>query len=226
MKQQTKDTGCIKKVKQFKKLQPGVFLVVACYVVCLVLALSWHTGQFLVNRILYAGGYFVTTTVQMEEFTPVQLLMLEDGRWATTGSDPQLILNNESLHVDTVRTDFRYTIEPLMETVFFTAPDNAYNLRQMVYANHTENGSVYWLPFAGAQSLRIDPDTRAGNVIQVEEIVLNEPRPFWAFYIPSGAEIAVLLFAPAFAAAFLHTIWPTGLWSKLKSKQKGVQTHE
>ncbi len=210
----------MKKMKHFKQTHPGLFLVCACYIVALLLAFLFHTGQFVLNRVLYASGALQATVLQMEDFTPTQLERLDDGRWVTTGSDPSLLLNDANLRVDTVRTQFVFTNEPLIETAFYAQPGEAHSLRQMVYAEESGDGQVYFLPARGVQSLRIDPDSSYGNIFEVGEIVLNEPRPFWVFYIPGGVEIGILLLVPAFVAGFLSVVQNTKYWAIVAKKVK------
>ncbi len=187
-------------IKRCKTEHPSLFLVGACYALCFVLALVLHTGQWLYNRALYASGALTKAVLQIDDFAPVQMQEQEDGTWVTTGSDPQLILNDANLRIDTVRTEFQFSREPLIQTAFYANQEGGYSLRRMVYAREGEAGAQYWFSAGGVQNLRLDPDSSYGNVLLEGDIVVNEPRPAWAFFIPGGTELAVLLLAPAFLA--------------------------
>ncbi len=212
------------KYRQWKKKHPNLHLVMACYAGALLLALLWGTGCFLGNRILYATGFFTETVLEMDDFTPIQLEELENGSWVSVGSDPQLILNEKDLRVDSVRTHFQFIREPVIQTVFYANQDGNYNLRNMVYAYESEKGSVYWLPSGGGQNLRIDPDSSYGNVFYAQEIVVNEPRPAWAFFVPSGMQIGILLLAPAIVAGVLQVLLGTQWFLQWKEHRERGKT--
>ncbi|MDL2252541.1 hypothetical protein LJC49_00505 [Ruminococcaceae bacterium OttesenSCG-928-I18] len=186
-------------MKGWRKKHPSLFLLFACYVLCLLAAVLVGLGQFAYNRVLYQNGTLETVRLTAADFTLQQMEPMEGG-FLTTGGDPQMILTDTERRVDTVRTKMRYRTEPLVETAFYAKPGEPYSVRRMVYAQQRGQDRVYELPAGGRQGLRIDPDSAAGNLLWVDEVILNERRPFYRFFIPSATEGAVLLAGPALLA--------------------------
>ncbi len=192
----------MKKVRQLWVRRPSACLVLGCYLAAFIGALVFATGQLIYNRVLYANGTFIPKVLSADDFTFEQMEDLGEG-WLTTGTDPQMLLKDPTLRVDTLRTRFGYLNPPLVQTAFYAKPGQAYSLRRMVYAKTLGESRVYTLPAAGGQSLRLDPDSAMGNILTLEEIVINEKRPFYAFYIPSATAGALLLAGPALLACAL-----------------------
>ncbi len=195
----------MKQLKAFGARRPGAFLLLGCYAAFLLGGLLLGLGRFAYNRILYASGALAPASLSMADFTLEGMEPLGEG-WVTTSSDPQMFLNDPSRRVDTLRSHFTGLNAPQVETAFYTKPGGAYSLRRMVYARQEGESQVYWLPAGGGQSLRLDPDSAAGNILHSGEIFINEKRPFYAFFLPSPEVGALLLVAPGLLAAALATL--------------------
>ena len=187
-------------MKKVRREHPSVFLVFACYLLCIVGWLLVDVGQLAYNRVLHQNGTLETTRLTVADFS-LQEMEPMDGGFLTTGSDPQMIYSDAAQRVDTVRARIQYRTPPVVETAFYAAPGQPYSIRQMEYAQQEGEDSLFLLPAGGGQSLRIDPDATAGNLLWIEEIILNEKRPVYKFFIPSATEGALLLVGPALLAS-------------------------
>lgn len=207
----------MKRMREFGAWRPGAFLLLACYAAFLLGWLLLGLGRFVYNRALYASGALEEAVLTMEDFTCSGLEPL-DGGWVTVNSDPQMILNDPARRVDTLRTRFTGLHAPQVETAFYAKPGQPYSLWRMVYARQTQDGQLYWLPAGGGQSLRLDPDSAAGNILQGGEMVINEKRPVYAFFLPSASVVALGLVGPGLVAAGL-SILREG-WQEWQARRK------
>lgn len=186
-------------MKKHLHQNPNQFIPLACYACGLFLLLALHLAGFVGNQIARANGALTTQTLTLEDF---DLLMIENqnGTLYTTGEDPQMLLKDPSRKADSLQINFTFSKPPMALLAFYAKPGQGHSVRRMVYPN--ENGVFLFPPF-GAQILRIDPGTVAGNTIQVHSILLNPPRAWHTFFIPTAGEWALLLLLPGFAASAL-----------------------
>ncbi len=182
--------------------RPGAFLLVAAYGLAIALFLLAHFGLFAANRVLYATGALSREALSANDFEWFGLEPVDGAntQFVTTDADPRLELKDKSRRVETVAISFTYARRPRSRTVFWAKPGQDYSVWNMAYSVGGE-GRLFCLPVTGGQSLRIDPETVPGNLITVEGIEINVPRPFWAFFTPSALELMVLCVAPGLAAA-------------------------
>lgn len=90
-------------------------------------------------------------------------------------------------------------------TLFYTTgPDEPYTERQRLWAQQHADGSwVFDLGGRQVQALRFDPDTVGGVAWRDWEMVLNEPKPVWRYFLPDARPVFLLLFLPGLAAALV-----------------------
>lgn len=191
----------------FVKKHPALSLVLTCYAVGLLVFLAVCLVGFAQNRLAYQSGALQTAALPLDDFDLIDLEKQEDGTLLSVGGDPQLRLRDAARRVENVTVDFSYRLDPVLVNAFWGDPaagDEAYSPRRMAYGQQAEGGLRFLLPAAGGQSLRIDPGTVVGNTITINRIVVNEKRPFYAFFIPTAGQGFMLCVLPALAAC---TIW-------------------
>lgn len=212
----------MKRIKEFGRRRPTALLLACCYGLCLLIWLLLGLGLFVYNRALYASGVLAPAVLSMDDFTKEGIEPLEGG-WVTTTSDPKLILNDPAQRVDTLRTSFTGLYPLQVEAAFYAKHGQPYSLRRMVYAQQQGAGQLYWLPAGGGQNLRLDPDSAVGNILHSGEMVINEKRPFYAFFWPSATGVVVLLAAPALLAGGLAILRQGAEeWCAYKKKKGGA----
>ncbi|MFV0413885.1 MAG: hypothetical protein ACK5L3_11590 [Oscillospiraceae bacterium] len=199
---------------------PVAWLFGLCYGTALLALLAVHLAGFVQNRLLYANGTFATAQLTLADFTLQNDLVLQNGKLVSTGADPQLWLNNPQQKVDTVYIEVQYSLEPRMQTAFYAQPGQQHSIRRAVYAQAKGQGAEFWLPAFGGQTLRLDLTTVPYNVMSVGQIVINQPRPFYAFFLFSSSEWLAFAVLPALAACLL-SILRQGLGALRGKKTKG-----
>ena len=185
------------------KKHPALCLVLTCYAVGLLVFLVVCLVGLVQNRLAYQSGALQTAALTLDDFDLVDLEPQEDGTLLSVGGDPQLRLRDTTRRVENVTVDITYRLTPLLVNAFWgdaTTGEAAYSPRRMAYGSQTQGGLRFLLPPAGGQSLRIDPGTVVGNTIAVNRIVINEKRPFYAFFIPTATQGLVLCALPALVA--------------------------
>ncbi|MGD9559006.1 MAG: hypothetical protein AB7V55_00175 [Oscillospiraceae bacterium] len=178
-------------------------LFVFCYAAALLLLFGVHLGGFVANRLAYRSGALAPGQLALHDFT-WQDMEEKDGRLVTTGGDPQLLLKDAGRRVENLVLELEFALPTKGITVFWAKPGMAHSLWAVAYPD--ENTGRVWLPAGGGQSLRIDPDSRPGNVVTVRQITVNQQRPFYAFFVPTAAEVAAVVVLPALAACLLQTV--------------------
>lgn len=202
------------------KKHPHFWLVICIYAIAVVVWLVVQLGGFIANRIMFATGELETgeftlhpSVVLDDNFVLNELAYVDDAQntdenkavLVTTGSDPQMIFKFGAAKVESVQLYFTYENTPQMVNVYWANNGQDYSVNNMAYAQDAQQ-SIFWLPATGGQSLRIDPDTRPGNMITVEKVVINAKRPFYSFFVPSAKQVLLLCVVPAFVAAVLVTL--------------------
>ncbi len=204
------------------RLHPARFLLGLCYGLWLLGMFAFHTGEYIANRMAYAGGELKTGVFYAGDFDKRELAE-EGALLVSTGQDPQLLLLDEERKIENVYLDILYEKDPLAVTVFWAAPGADYSIRNMAYAA-APGGHLYYLPPTGVQSLRVDPGAVAGNTIEVRGVYVNVRRPLWAFYAPSAAEWLAFAIAPGFAAACVAVaLEARAAWPAKRKKQREKQ---
>lgn len=190
-------------------------LLALCYAVALVLALCVHVGRFVYSQILRTTGALQTLQLTIEDFELVDLYLLEDGSYATISADPQMLLRNTALRVESVTMEMQVSGDgvtvPLMVSAYYANEGEGYSARQIVYAAcESTEGSLplysFSLPVGGAYNLRIDPDIAAGRMLTFGTITINAPRTLGSYFVPTAGEAWLLLVVPALLACGLSLL--------------------
>lgn len=190
---------------KLRHTHPTAFLLLVCYLAALLLWLVAHLGGFIVNRVYQANGTLPTRQLQPADFE-LHDMIERDGQLITTGSDPQMRLRDTALRAANVRVELCYAQAPWAATAFWAAPGAGHRVQNMVHAQKGEGSLLFLLPAAGGQSLRLDLDTKPGNVISITGITVNVPGHTARLFIPSSYEVAGFLVLPALVACGLSLI--------------------
>lgn len=198
----------------------GLLLVLGCYALALAVWLLLHIGYFTANRICYATGALEYAQLTLDDFELYGLEQQADGSLLTLDSDPRLELTDTGRRVENLVLTVEYERAPRVRSVFWAAPGQDYSLRQMAYPSGGGK-DTYLLAPTGGQSLRIDPDSAAGNRITIQNIEINTKRPFYAFFIPSAGEAALFIVLPGLLAAGLYTLRAARIWPGRRGRKAG-----
>lgn len=193
-------------MRRFIKKHPAPGLLLLCYGAALALLLLVHLGDFVANRVLYATGHFTTRELTVADFDLENLIELDDGRLVSTTADPQMLLKDPAQKVDTVYLELQ-THLPARATMVFYARDRQYTMRQVLYGTAAGGGLSFYLPSLGGASLRVDPVSVESNIITIERIVINQPRPVYAFFVFSANEWLALALLPGLLACGISILW-------------------
>lgn len=188
---------------------PETALLAGCYAAGLLVLLGVLLAGLAANRAAYASGALAPAQLTLDDFELYDLVVA-DGRLVSTGGDPRMILKDKSLLVENVALDAAYSRDPLTVAVYWAAPGGEYSVRRMRYPAGGGSPAVFYLPAAGGASLRIDPGVVAGNEIALNGIDINQPRPFWRFFVPTAAQWLLLAVLPMLAACggvALRRLW-------------------
>lgn len=192
-------------MKKHIRKRPVLALALFCYAAGFAALLLAHFAGFVYNRVLYATGALTTTPLTLEDFELTNDLVLQDGQLISIGADPQLVLKDPNLKVDTLYVEIEYSAPPRQVNVLYAAPGQPYTVRHMVFARQYKGATVFWLPVGGGQNIRLDPGSASYNIITIKSIVANVPRPFYAYFIFTPGQWAALAVVPGLAASAIVT---------------------
>lgn len=204
--------------KQWFKKHPAAKLPVLCYALGVLVLLAVCLGSLAANRIAYATGRLQTARLSLADFELRDLEQQADGSLLCTSGDPQLVLKDAARAVESLHLQASYAAPPLKVNAFWAKPGQNHSLRQMAYPRQGSESAVqsFWLPPLGGQSLRLDPGIVPGNMVTIESIEINIPRPFWAFLLPSFTQWLLLAVLPGLVACGLAVLKQLGLWPRRK----------
>lgn len=203
-------------------------LPAACYLLTLAgwLVLgAWNFGSDAVSR---AQGTLTEQQVSLGEFQLVDL-DAQEGGYASTSSDPQIILEDVSDRVvRTLSYQAEFDSEPREMCLYYTtAVGEPYSQDKRVFPTIGEDGSyIYTLPRTTIVSLRLDPcspDATDPVTVQFagDAITLNDADALpsgLAYWLPSWYQLFCFLLYPALAAAILS--WLRAVWRELRIRGK------
>ncbi|MDL2325181.1 hypothetical protein LJC61_08585 [Ruminococcaceae bacterium OttesenSCG-928-A16] len=213
----------MKKIKQkgafTKKVKHPLFLPAACYVIMVVCWLVVCLGSLVTNAASIANGTLVETTLISDDFILESLVPLPDGRLQATDDDPQMILQNPPL-VRSFRLYVQHSSNPYEINLYYTTkPGQPFGKDMRVWPVLQGDGSyLFTLPQTHIEALRLDPASAAVQM-EVEKIVLNQPRTIISYFNPGWAGLVLLLVLPAFAAAVLRWVLGVVQWIRMRTKK-------
>ncbi len=194
----------MKKGERIRRNSPGLFWLLVCYGAGVLLLLGSQLVGLAANKIGYATGSLVAMELSIEDFDLVDLEQNGD-TLLSIGADPQMIYKQKEQKVENLIVEAEYRIIPREQNAFWAKIGQEHSIEQMVFATG-KDGTLYLLPAAGGQQMRFDPDTRPGNVITIQRIAINQPRPLWAFFIPSAQQLILLATIPGLVASLFAIV--------------------
>lgn len=179
------------------------------YIAALALYLLGCTYSFVQDHARTGSGAIVQQQMYLEDFTLQSIKVLEGAegteQFVSTDNDPQMIYYNpRGVYI----TRLVFNASPNKAggemVLYYTTAANQSNFTetQKLWARQAQDGSWYFdLGGKKIYALRLDPDTAGGVVWTVQNITLNPPKTFWAYFFPTAQPVFLLLLLPGLAAA-------------------------
>ena len=181
---------------------------VLCAAAAAVLWLAWGAGLLLFDTVCGAVGRITPQTVTLSDtalYTLDQLEAVDADTLRSTEGDPKLFLN-PGQPVRTVRLVAQYSAEGSEMDLYYHLPGRGYDPNLRLWPTLTAPGEyTYTLPFYAGQGLRLDLCDRIGVEVTITEIRLNEPQPWYSYYVPSLWQLFWLAAGAGLAACTIET---------------------
>lgn len=179
----------------------------ALYLLGVVLLLLSMAGSLALDSLLYAFGVYEQKTVTLADTDQYTLVNMEEsspGVLTSTTGDAQLLLTPGTL-VRRLRLVAEYEGDGGEKDLYYHLPGMGYTPRLRVWPTAAHDGEswVYTLPRIAGQNLRLDLADTAGVTVTVTAIVLNEPQPWTAYFVPGAAQLFWLAVLPGLAGCAL-----------------------
>lgn len=157
----------------------------------LAAALLWLAGAAALlafDTLCYATGRYTTQTVTLTDaglYTLDQLERTGENTLRSTEGDPKLFLN-PGQPVRTLRLVAAYSDTESEMDLYYHLPGRGYTQSLRLWPTLTAPDEyTYTLPVYAGQGLRLDLCDHSGVTIQLTAIVLNEPQPWYDYFVPS-----------------------------------------
>lgn len=179
----------------------------ALYLLGVVLLLLSMAGSLALDSLLYAFGVYEQKTVTLADTDQYTLVNMEEsspGVLTSTTGDAQLLLTPGTL-VRRLRLVAEYEGDGGEKDLYYHLPGMGYTPRLRVWPTAAHDGEswVYTVPRLAGQNLRLDLADTAGVSLTVTAIVLNEPQPWTAYFVPGAAQLFWLAVLPGLAGCAL-----------------------
>ena len=179
----------------------------ALYLLGVVVLLLSMAGSLALDSLLYAFGIYEQKTVTLgdtDQYTLVNMEESSPGVLTSTTGDAQLLLTPGTL-VRRLRLVAEYEGDGGEKDLYYHLPGMGYTPRLRVWPTAAHDGEswVYTVPRVAGQNLRLDLADTAGVTVTVTAIVLNEPQPWTAYFVPGAAQLFWLAVLPGLAGCAL-----------------------
>lgn len=179
----------------------------ALYLLGVVVLLLSMAGSLALDSLLYAFGVYEQKTVTLADTDQYTLVNMEEsspGVLTSTTGDAQLLLTPGTL-VRRLRLVAEYEGDGGEKDLYYHLPGMGYTPRLRVWPTAAHDGEswVYTVPRVAGQNLRLDLADTAGVTVTVTAIVLNEPQPWTAYFVPGAAQLFWLAVLPGLAGCAL-----------------------
>lgn len=179
----------------------------ALYLLGVVLLLLSMAGSLALDSLLYAFGVYEQKNVTLADTDQYTLVNMEEsspGVLTSTTGDAQLLLTPGTL-VRRLRLVAEYEGDGGEKDLYYHLPGMGYTPRLRVWPTAAHDGEswVYTVPRVAGQNLRLDLADTAGVTVTVTAIVLNEPQPWTAYFVPGAAQLFWLAVLPGLAGCAL-----------------------
>lgn len=179
----------------------------ALYLLGVVVLLLSMAGSLVLDSLLYAFGVYEQKTVPLADTGQYTLVNMEEsspGVLTSTTGDAQLLLTPGTL-VRRLRLVAEYEGDGGEKDLYYHLPGMGYTPRLRVWPTAADDGEswVYTVPRLAGQNLRLDLADTAGVSLTVTAIVLNEPQPWYTYFVPGAAQLFWLAVLPGLAGCAL-----------------------
>ncbi len=179
----------------------------ALYLLGVVVLLLSMAGSLALDSLLYTFGIYEQKTVTLADTDQYTLVNMEEsspGVLTSTTGDAQLLLTPGTL-VRRLRLVAEYEGDGGEKDLYYHLPGMVYTPRLRVWPTAAHDGEswVYTVPRIAGQNLRLDLADTAGVTVTVTAIVLNEPQPWTAYFVPGAAQLFWLAVLPGLAGCAL-----------------------
>lgn len=179
----------------------------ALYLLGVVVLLLSMAGSLALDSLLYAFGVYEQKTVTLGDTSQYTLVNMEEtapGVLTSTTGDAQLLLTPGTL-VRRLRLVAEYEGDGGEKDLYYHLPGMGYTPRLRVWPTAADDGEswVYTVPRVAGQNLRLDLADTAGVSLTVTAIILNEPQPWYIYFVPGAAQLFWLAVLPGLAGCAL-----------------------
>lgn len=198
----------MKRSMSFRKM-PALPLPALCALAAAVLWLLSAVFLLAFDSLCYATGRLTPQTVTLadsELYTLEQLEFLSADTLVSTEGDSKLFLT-PGQPVRTLRLVAEYSQDGSEKDLYYHLPGQGYSQKLRLWPTQTAGEEYsYTVPFYAGQNLRLDLCDRSGIEVRVKAIVLNEPQPWYSYFVPSPWQLFWLAAGAGLAACTLALI--------------------
>lgn len=190
----------MRKLKELK----GIRLIALCAAVIILLWLAANTIDFAREKVARARGELNTVTLSADDFELVGIARTENGQYTCTDGDPQLILKDVG-YITSIAFNCSFSVAPGEMVVYYAEDENCTFSAAKRYWLFAEQENCYTadMPVKKVYAIRLDPTSIAGNVMDIESIVINGEKPFLSYFAVTFREIFRLMVYAGLLAAVI-----------------------
>jgi hypothetical protein len=159
-----------------------------CGIAAAVLWLVCAAGLLLFDTLCYATGRITQQTVTLQDtalYTLDQLEFADAETLVSTEGDSKLFLS-PGQPVRRLRLEAHYSVADSEMDLYYHLPGRGYSQKLRVWPTQTGAGEyTYTVPFFAGQGLRLDLCDHSGVRVTAVTIHLNEPLPWYGYFIPT-----------------------------------------
>ena len=175
-------------MKQMMRILRALPTPLVCGAAAVVLWLLCGLGLFVFDTVCFATGRLTPQTVTLQNealYTLDQLVRVEENILISTEGDSKLFLS-PGQPVRTVRLVAQYSRPGSEMDLYYHLPGRGYSQSLRLWPTRTaEDEYRYTVPFFAGQGLRLDLCDRSNIQITVTAIHLNEPQPWYSYFVPT-----------------------------------------
>lgn len=137
--------------------------------------------------------------MDMYEFGPADIEFINMGKvegvensYISTNDDPQMIIIlNSPLYVRDIYVKMSFSVHPGQTIVYYTQKENqAFSERKRIESKlNSTQGILYETTIKKMNRIRIDPTMYAGNIMEIEKIIINTEKQMIDYFMLSFADI-------------------------------------
>ena len=176
-------------LKKFTSISNGLLLTLSVLIVVLFTT-AGDIREYLVDKSSRDSGQLVEMTFTEESFRKESIRRhRKTESWASTDGDPQLILEQQ-MAFSGIEFYMEYAVYPGEILLYYTTPTHPeYSNANMAVMSPVKGKSGWFtasIPLTEVTSIRIDPTTLAGNLMNYGDFVVNPQKTLTDFLAPDG----------------------------------------